>query len=103
MKDNFSTDGRGEWFSDDSRALHSLCTLFLLFLHQLHLRASGIRSQGLGTPALQYPRFRSWLNVSYTTRGKGSTELRNKNTLDIIKYMGTNRKKTISGIHFTVF
>ena len=52
MKDNFSTDGRGEWFSDDSRALHSLCTLFLLFLHQLHLRASGIRSQGLGTPAL---------------------------------------------------
>ena len=31
--------------------LHSLCTLFLLFLHQLHLRSSGIRSQRLGTPA----------------------------------------------------
>ena len=32
--------------------LHLLCTLFLLVLHQLHLRASGIRSSRLGTPAL---------------------------------------------------
>ena len=48
------------WFWDDLRALHLLCALFLLLLHQLHLRSSGIRSQKLGTPALiqsldQYP------------------------------------------------
>ena len=36
---------------DDSSALHLLCTLFLLLLPQLYLRASGIRSQRLGTPA----------------------------------------------------
>ena len=38
------------WFQDDSSALHLLCTLFLLLLHQLHLRSSGIRSWRLGTP-----------------------------------------------------
>ena len=38
------------WFQDDSSALHLLCTLFLLLLHQLHLRSSGIRSRRLGTP-----------------------------------------------------
>ena len=42
----------GGLFPDDSRALHLLCTLFLLWLHQLHLRSSGIRSQMLGTPDL---------------------------------------------------
>ena len=31
-----------------------LCTLFLLLLHQLHLRLSGIRSQRLGTPDLEH-------------------------------------------------
>ena len=37
----------GGWFRDDSRALPSLCTVFLLLLlHQLHLRSSGIRSRG---------------------------------------------------------
>ena len=44
--------GGGVWFWDDSNALHLLCTLFLLLLCQLHLISSGIRSQGLGTPAL---------------------------------------------------
>ena len=39
------------WFWDDSKALHLLCTLFQLLLHQLHLRSSGSRSQRLGTPA----------------------------------------------------
>ena len=49
MKYNFSHGlGRGGWFGDDSSTLH----LFLLLLHQLHLRSSGIRSQRLGTPAL---------------------------------------------------
>ena len=40
------------WFWDDSNALHLLYTLFLLLLHQLHLRWSGIRSQRFGTTAL---------------------------------------------------
>ena len=37
------------WF----KHINLLCTLFLLLLHQLHLRLSGIRSQWLGTPALR--------------------------------------------------
>ena len=41
-------------FRDDSNALHLLCTLFLLQLHQLHLRSSGIRSRRLGTPGLNH-------------------------------------------------
>ena len=57
MEESFSTDlgegGRAEWFQDDSSTLHLLCTLFLLFLYQLHLRSSGIRSWRLGTPALE--------------------------------------------------
>ena len=39
------------WFQDASRALHSLCTLFLL-LHHLHLRSSVITAQRVSTPAL---------------------------------------------------
>ena len=51
MKENFSHElGKGAWFQDDSSALHLLFTLFLLLLHQLHLRSSGIRSRRLGTP-----------------------------------------------------
>ena len=38
------------WFQDDSSTLRSLRTLLLLLLYQLHLRASGIRSQRLGNP-----------------------------------------------------
>ena len=34
----------------NTHELHLLCTLFLLLLHQLHLRSSGIRSRKLGTP-----------------------------------------------------
>ena len=41
----------GEWFLGDLSALHLLCTLFLLFSRELHLRSSGIRSQKLGTLA----------------------------------------------------
>ena len=37
-------------FGEDSSALHFLCPL--LFLHQLHLRRSDIRSQRMKTPAL---------------------------------------------------
>ena len=43
----------GGWFRDDSMERHVLCTLFPLLLYQLHLRGSGIRSQRLGTPAVQ--------------------------------------------------
>ena len=55
VEDNFSTDrARGEgWFQGDSSTWHLLCILFLLLLNQLHLRSSGIRSQRLGTPALE--------------------------------------------------
>ena len=46
--------GNGGWFLDDSTALHFLCTLFQLLLHQLHHRSSGIRSQRVGTPGLRH-------------------------------------------------
>ena len=47
-------EGRGwRWFQDDSSALHLLCTFFLLLLHQLHIRSSGIRSQRLGNLVLK--------------------------------------------------
>ena len=52
--DFFHGLSEGGWFGDDSSALHLLCTLFLLLLHQLHLRSSGIRSQRLGTYVLEY-------------------------------------------------
>ena len=44
----------GGCFHDDSSTLHLLGTLFPFLLHQLHLRSSGIRSQRLGTPDLNY-------------------------------------------------
>ena len=53
MGDNFPMYQLGAWFQDDSSALHLLCTLFILLLHQLHLRSSGIRSWKLGTLDLQ--------------------------------------------------
>ena len=46
----FLPTGVGGCFQDDSSALYLLCTLFLLLLHQFHLRWSGIRSQRLETP-----------------------------------------------------
>ena len=46
--------GLGGWFQDDSSALHILCTLFLLLIHQLRLGSLGNRSWRLGTPALSY-------------------------------------------------
>ena len=48
MEDSFSTDQGWGWFWDDSSALHLSCTLFLLLLHQLHLRSSGTGSQRWG-------------------------------------------------------
>ena len=42
------------WFHDGSSAFHFLCTFFLFFLHQLHLRSSGVRPQTLRTSALEH-------------------------------------------------
>ena len=50
MEDNVSMDLGVGMVQDDSSTLQVLCALFLLILHQLHLRSSGIRSQTLGTP-----------------------------------------------------
>lgn len=47
----FYGDGWG-WYWGDSIAWHWSCTLFLLFLHQPHLRSSGTRPQSLGAPAV---------------------------------------------------
>ena len=61
VEDSFSTDldwwGKKilVWFRYDLSALHLLCTLFLLLLHQLHLRSPGIRSWRLETPGLRCP------------------------------------------------
>lgn len=48
----FPQTRNGGCFQDDSSALHLLCSLFLLLLHKLRLRSSGIRCQMLGTPAI---------------------------------------------------
>ena len=42
-----------------------LCTLFRSFLHQLHLRSSGIRSRRLGTPALKNRNLRNLRNLVF--------------------------------------
>jgi len=57
VKGSFSMDGGGV---DDLSTLHLLCTLFLLLLHQLHLRLSGIRSQRLRTPDLGCGKQQYW-------------------------------------------
>ena len=49
----FSMDEGEVWFQDVSSTLHVLCTLYLLLLHQLHLRLLGIRSWRLRTPGLE--------------------------------------------------
>ena len=55
MEDSFSMGwGRG-WFWDYSGVLYLLYTLFLLLLHQLHLRSSGVRYWRLETIVLIYP------------------------------------------------
>ena len=74
MEGNFSTVRVGrEWFGYDSGTLPLLCTLFLLLLHQLPLRSSGIRSQRLGTPALYYIQ-----GNEPAGQGQGETHWKNK-------------------------
>ena len=53
VEDNFSTDrGWGNGFR--MIQIHLLCTLFLLLLHQLHIRSSGVRSQRLRSLPVAY-------------------------------------------------
>ena len=64
-EDNVSTDwGGGEGFR--MIQAHFLCTLFLLLLHQLHLRSSGMRSWRLGIPA-PGDRVCSWVQIWWDT------------------------------------
>ena len=59
MEDNLSMDWNGWSEGNDFRmiqVLHLLCPLFLLLLHQLHLRSSDIRSWRLVTPVLERSR-----------------------------------------------
>ena len=51
-EDNFSGTQGGGWFPDDPSMLHLLCNLFLLLLHQLHLRSSSTGSWRLGIHAV---------------------------------------------------
>ena len=60
----------GAWFQDDSSLLHLLCSLFLLLLHQLHLRSSGIRSQRLETPTLKQCLPSSWMWFLFSIKKK---------------------------------
>ena len=63
MEDNFSMNPWGGWFGDDSSTLHLLCTLFLLLLHELHLKSSGLRSRRLGAPEIgDNEKSRTWKN-----------------------------------------
>ena len=57
----FPWTGVGGWFWDDSSTLYLFCTLFLLLLHQLHLRSLGIRSWSLSTPDLEQCCLPSWV------------------------------------------
>ena len=53
-EDNFSMHCRWwGWCQDDSRTLLLSRTIFLLFLHQLDLGSSGIRSWRRGTPEIE--------------------------------------------------
>ena len=49
----FHEPGVGGYFQDDSGTLHVLHALFLLLLHQLHLKSSSLRFRSLGTSGLQ--------------------------------------------------
>ena len=60
-------------FGDDSSTLHLLCTLFLLLLHQLHLRSSGIILRRLRMPALGY--LHILLNMSLTCFPQGAAKI----------------------------
>jgi len=76
----FHGTGRGngfrmiQWFQDDSSSLCLLCTLFLLLLHQLHLRSSGIRSWlgggGVGDPCQRKERWLACRGQEAGSRGR---------------------------------
>ena len=56
FKENrFSMDWGGVMIWGWFKCITFIVTLFLLLLHQLHLRSSDLRSGRLGTPALKHP------------------------------------------------
>lgn len=55
------TGGWGEWFQDNTMALHLLCMLFLQLSHQIHLKSSSIRSWMLRTPGRIYTLFSTYI------------------------------------------
>ena len=63
MEGVFFIDSPGGCFGDDLNILYLLCTLFLLLLHQLHLRSSDIRSRKLGIPAVDILVFTTFLKL----------------------------------------
>ena len=73
MEDKFSLDEGGEecGFGMIQVHLHLLCTLFLLLLHQLHPRSSGIRSQSLQPPGLYGIQWRAQSLTSRMSSLKG--------------------------------
>ena len=77
------------WFGDDSSSLHWLCTLFLLLLHQLHLRSSGIRSQRLGTSGLndQQSLAEKW-EANEWAYGPGEPATSSQGTSFLLSYWG---------------
>ena len=74
----------GQMVSGWFKALHLLCTLFLLLLHQLYLRLSGITSQRLGTTALEW-------------------KLREGKCLDCLVYSVSLMLRTVPGIQMGSF
>lgn len=49
----FPQAGVEGWFCNDPSLVHLFSTLFLILLHQFHLRSSSLRSQRSGTPDLE--------------------------------------------------
>ena len=81
VEDTFSTDWGGI-VSGRFKSITSLCTLFLLLLHPLHLKSPVLRSQRLGTPALGIERSpepgTSWVTITcWMMVGTKNAELRN--------------------------
>ena len=93
VEDNFSMDwSRKEgWFGDNLSILHVLWTLFLLVLHQCHLRSSDIRSRGWENP---WPRWNEQILKTEPKKQKTSTNQLSLMKVNLSKQnKKSNRKK----------
>ena len=89
VEDNFFTDGGWGRCQDDSSTLHLLCTLFLLLLHQLRLRSSGIRSWRLETPGLRQfhaVKLHSCLHIKNALRVSDNVSSPKRSYLNTLEY-----------------